>query len=265
MKQNDVHIGRHYLAKVGDRVVPVRIDRVSPHGGWDATNVTTGRAVRIKTAGRLRCPCNEQGQTLPGLFRRTESPFQPETIMPKTKTSKATKTTKSTKRTPPFEVTDITDRVPQPAPGKGQRRRRDPDAVTAEVPIGGADEGSVGGEPVAATADPAATAVIGSGFADAMVAAVKQTRGRKSNAEKPVKDKKLSALDAAAQVLADSATPMNCTEMIQVMAERGLWSSPAGRTPSATLYSAILREVTTKGAAARFRKAERGRFERNPS
>jgi len=68
MKQNDVQIGQHYLAKVADRVVPVRIDRASPYGGWDATNVTTGRAVRIKTAGRLRCPCNAQGQTLPAII-----------------------------------------------------------------------------------------------------------------------------------------------------------------------------------------------------
>jgi hypothetical protein len=46
------------------------------------------------------------------------------------------------------------------------------------------------------------------------------------------------------------------------MAEKGYWSSPTGRTPSATLYSAILRELKTKGAAARFRKTDRGRFER---
>ena len=38
------------------------------------------------------------------------------------------------------------------------------------------------------------------------------------------------------------------------------WASPAGQTPSATLYSALLREITQKGAQARFRKAGRGQF-----
>ena len=72
--------------------------------------------------------------------------------------------------------------------------------------------------------------------------------------------KKLSALDAAIQVLAEAGQPMNCREMIQAMAEKGYWTSPAGKTPASTLYSAILRELTTKGAAARFQKVERGRF-----
>ena len=72
--------------------------------------------------------------------------------------------------------------------------------------------------------------------------------------------KKLSALDAAARVLAETGRPMNCREMIEAMAEKGYWSSPAGKTPSATLYSAILRELKSKGESARFQKVERGRF-----
>ncbi len=48
------------------------------------------------------------------------------------------------------------------------------------------------------------------------------------------------------------------------MAAQGYWTSPAGKTPHATLYAAILREITTKGKASRFAKAERGRFLRAP-
>ena len=33
-----------------------------------------------------------------------------------------------------------------------------------------------------------------------------------------------------------------------------------GKTPQATLYAAILREVQTKGTEARFQKTERGHF-----
>lgn len=74
------------------------------------------------------------------------------------------------------------------------------------------------------------------------------------------KPKELSALDAAAQVLAASKEPMNAKQLIEAMAAKGLWTSPGGRTPHATLYSAILREVATKGKAARFKKTDRGHF-----
>ena len=72
--------------------------------------------------------------------------------------------------------------------------------------------------------------------------------------------KKLSALDAAAKVLGEAGQPMNCQEMIQAMAAKGYWTSPGGKTPSATLYSGILRELKTKGKDARFQKTERGKF-----
>jgi hypothetical protein len=54
--------------------------------------------------------------------------------------------------------------------------------------------------------------------------------------------------------------PMTCPELIGAMAAKGYWSSPAGKTPSATLYSALLRHTTTKGEQSRFVKTERGKF-----
>jgi hypothetical protein len=77
------------------------------------------------------------------------------------------------------------------------------------------------------------------------------------------KDKKPSALDAAAKVLGETGQPMNCPELIEAMAAKGYWTSPGGKTPQATLYSAIAREITAKGAQSRFVKAERGKFARN--
>jgi len=53
---------------------------------------------------------------------------------------------------------------------------------------------------------------------------------------------------------------MTCPEMIDAMAAKGYWTSPGGQTPAATLYSAILREINTKGAESRFVKTERGKF-----
>ncbi len=73
-------------------------------------------------------------------------------------------------------------------------------------------------------------------------------------------EKKLSALDAAAKVLQEAGTPLNCQDLIAAMAARGYWSSPAGKTPASTLYAALLREIKTKGKQARFQKAARGQF-----
>ena len=54
MRKNQVEVGRTYVAKVSGRLTAVRIDGESRYGGWNATNVATGRAVRIKSAQRLR-------------------------------------------------------------------------------------------------------------------------------------------------------------------------------------------------------------------
>ena len=86
---------------------------------------------------------------------------------------------------------------------------------------------------------------------------------KKAKAPKEAKEKKVSAIDAAAQVLAASKEPMNAKEMIEAMAAKGLWTSPGGKTPHATLYSAIIREIATKGKEARFVKKDRGQFAAN--
>lgn len=93
---------------------------------------------------------------------------------------------------------------------------------------------------------------------------VTKAAGAKSNgAAGNGKAKKLSALDAAAKVLASAKSAMTTKEMVDAMAAKKLWSSPGGKTPHATLYSAILREIGTKGKDARFKKTERGKFTAN--
>lgn len=61
MRKAEVKIGATYAAKVSNAIVPVRIVRVSPYGGWEAVNERTGRAVRIKSAARLRCTLERSG------------------------------------------------------------------------------------------------------------------------------------------------------------------------------------------------------------
>jgi hypothetical protein len=79
-------------------------------------------------------------------------------------------------------------------------------------------------------------------------------------AKAPAKDKPLSALDAAARVLRDAGQPMTCPALIEAMASKGYWASPAGKTPAGTLHAAIVREIKVKNEQSRFRKTERGKF-----
>ena len=92
-------------------------------------------------------------------------------------------------------------------------------------------------------------------------------KAKKVKAPKPGKaapPKRLSALDAAARVLAASEVPMRAKEMVAQMEAQGLWRSPGGKTPEATLYAAIIREIAAKGDKARFRKHGRGVFVASP-
>jgi len=71
---------------------------------------------------------------------------------------------------------------------------------------------------------------------------------------------KRSALGAAARVSAKAGAAMTCPKMIAAMAAQGYWTGPGGKTPAATLHSAILKEIQTKGAQSRSTKTERGKF-----
>ena len=78
----------------------------------------------------------------------------------------------------------------------------------------------------------------------------------------PRPEKKLSLLNAAAQVLATCRTPMNCKEIIAKAVEMGLWTPTGAKTPEQTLYSGIFREIKST-EEPRFKKSEtrKGSFE----
>ena len=49
----------------------------------------------------------------------------------------------------------------------------------------------------------------------------------------------MSALDAAVKVLAEARQAMTCREMIDAMAAKGYWTSPAGQTPGAFISNGM--------------------------
>jgi hypothetical protein len=81
----------------------------------------------------------------------------------------------------------------------------------------------------------------------------------------PPATKPLSALDAAARVLAEAKAPLNCKQMMETMTAQGYWKpSQGGRTPANTLHAAIGSEIKKKGDASRFEKVGRGQFRLRP-
>lgn len=94
---------------------------------------------------------------------------------------------------------------------------------------------------------------------------MKKGKTKKATLVKPTLDvgKKagqLSAIEAAVRVLGEEGRAMNCKALIETMAAKGYWTSPGGKTPASTLYSSLLKEITTKGKESRFVKVDRGQF-----
>ncbi|MDP1563684.1 MAG: winged helix-turn-helix domain-containing protein [Pirellulaceae bacterium] len=182
MKKAEVQIGAQYWANVSGKRCEVRIDGEKPRGGWDATNLATGKRIVIKSAQRLQDEPRRRGRQA--------------------------------------KVTT-----------EGNVRIVENEPATVQT-IGGETSGAVG---VLKKPRKTKTAVFEAG------------------------EKKLSCMTAALKVLVESAEPMNAKEMVDAMEAKGYWTSPGGKTPHATLYSAILRELA-RGDESRFVKTERGRF-----
>lgn len=91
----------------------------------------------------------------------------------------------------------------------------------------------------------------------AMARSAKPRRTKKAP-KADTRKKRVSGLDIAATVLAKASEPLSA----KTIAERAIaagWKT-TGKTPEATLYAAIIREIAKKGKDARFKKTDRGRF-----
>ncbi len=88
----------------------------------------------------------------------------------------------------------------------------------------------------------------------------KAAKPKRTRAKKEPKQKRVSGLDAAARVLEQTGQPMTAKEMVEAAEAKSYWKSPGGKTPHATVYSAIIREIAKKGDASRFVKTGRGKF-----
>lgn len=83
---------------------------------------------------------------------------------------------------------------------------------------------------------------------------------KKKATPQPEPAKKLSLINAALEVLKSDNAALNTKQMVEAAKAKGYWTPGAGKTPEQTLYSAIMREIKTKGDASRFVKDARGHF-----
>ncbi len=77
----------------------------------------------------------------------------------------------------------------------------------------------------------------------------------------PRKEKKLSLMDAAVEVLKQSGEPMNTREMVKAATDSGLWIPTDCKTPEQTLYGSIFREMKIKENPRIVKSAVKGKFE----
>jgi len=82
----------------------------------------------------------------------------------------------------------------------------------------------------------------------------------KAAVKETVATKSPSSLDLAAEVLAQVDQPLNAKAITERVIAAG-WQTD-GKTPWATLYASMTREIAKKGNASRFRKMDRGLFAR---
>ena len=70
---------------------------------------------------------------------------------------------------------------------------------------------------------------------------------KSSKAPKAKREKRMSGPDAAAKVLSESKDPLNAQDIVKAMESKGYWKSPGGKTPHATIYTAMVREIKERG------------------
>lgn len=85
-----------------------------------------------------------------------------------------------------------------------------------------------------------------------------KAREAKATPKREAKAKRPSGIDLAAKVLSSAKEPLNSKTIAERVLEAG-WST-SGKTPHATLYAAMIREIAAKGKDARFKKTDRGLF-----
>jgi hypothetical protein len=285
MKKNEVKLGGVYTAKVTNKLVQVRIDAESRYGGWDAVNLATGKSVRIKSPTRLRAAVGGDGAATGA----KKAKARPEAAHVQTSAPTCEDVATPTETPEPTAMAPVSacsscggTEFDEDGHCTDCQQAEDLATEAAEAldkalrePTGDIEPDPVAEGPAETTPTIGCPNCGGTNFdedGDCTKCWEPNARGKAAegpNADKPKraprakkepKEKRTSGLDAAAKVLEESGQPMTPKEMVEVAETKGYWKSPGGKTPHATVYSAIIREIAKKGNESRFVKTERGKF-----
>lgn len=257
MKKRDVVVGDLYRVSHRGKTIIVRLNRERDgNPGWAGLDIATRRPVTVAAASRIQSRCDRNGKALPPAAR----PAKPSRKAAIAQSVKAVQKGDLTKGI----VVPAGDRKASPADRENARlaaeRAATPDGMTASERAmsaaanagkkAGAKRGKRGG-PAKGKAAKAAKAKPGK------AAKAKPAKAAKA---KPAKGKRRGILDLAADLLSEIGKPRTPAELVTQAIQRGLWSTK-GKTPAATLYAAIIREISAKGGRSRFRKTAANTFE----
>lgn len=241
MRPDRIEIGGAYTCRIDDAVVPVRVDAKAPRG-WEVTVIATGQAARVQRAEQFRDPwppTEPKPEEAPPPRNGATEPLDPNRC--------------ATARCRNEPVMTYLGRPLCQACWRAESGEPDEDGAASA-----AKENDMSKKQTSKKASKSPKASKPTARKASKTA---KARGAKQVPKPEVKPERVSALDAAAEVLRTRGEALRSRELIAAMAEQGLWTSPNGKTPHATLYAAMLREIAAKGKEARFRKTERGKFE----
>ncbi len=271
MRPEQIEVGAEYRCRLERGVVRVRVDSIADGGGWMVTDVETGQPEHVRRHEQFR----ERWQDAEQRATHAKAVAAADQHNARLRDERAAAPDGMTASERAMAVSAVTydpDRCATP------RCKREPamtylgkplcqacwEAATQETTNDGAESAEKETTMSKKNASKKTTKTPKPAKATKAATATKKPTAKPKAERKPAGDtkpKRVSALDAAAEVLRKAGKPMRSQEMITAMAEQGLWSSPNGKTPHATLYAAILREINDKGGEARFRKSDRGLFE----
>ncbi|NLF33049.1 MAG: hypothetical protein GX591_19460 [Planctomycetes bacterium] len=259
MKKTDVQTGATYLVKVAGNLVPVKITAEHPSGGWDGVSIKTGKAIRIKSPQRLRKRLADAGH-IKAIHKADQENARLDAERAastdgQTASERAMATDFATLDGAAFtkaindaDVATLAAALAHETGLSAKQRSR----IQAALDNKRKAQAEPTPTPEPETATPSTVTV-------------ERDTGERVANDGGDGGKRMSLLDAAAHLLAQgTGDPMRCQDLVDLAVERGLWQRGTGKTPANTLYAAILREITTKGDASRFVKADRGKFARKP-
>ncbi|MGH7143916.1 MAG: winged helix-turn-helix domain-containing protein [Planctomycetota bacterium] len=148
-------------------------------------------------------------------------------------------------------------RKPTVAEAVAERKAEEAAAQEPMATITPAFETAIDAAPAADVATPAPE--VKEGKAAKGAKADKAPKAKRDGTPRLRDDGTYSVLDAAHKVLTEAGTPLDAQTICERALAEGYWKT-GGKTPQATIYAAIIREIAAKGAESRFKKVDRGQF-----